>query len=216
LLAAFAECFFHTERIDDRNITGRNIIIREVLLKYIHRIIDIDKAAAPFTLLGLEKRIEVVVPVTAGSKSVGLNMGGFIDRLEYCDNTLRIIDYKTGAAKRNFAGIESLFDRDQPDNHAALQTLVYAYLTRLFYPEHTAISSGLYVVRDFFKNQDYDARIYISKQETIENYFTVAKAFENELNVLLSEIFLSDEAFTQTEDEKKCGYCPYADICHRN
>jgi CRISPR/Cas system-associated exonuclease Cas4 (RecB family) len=69
-------------------------------------------------------------------------------------------------------------------------------------------------MKDIFK-ENYDPRIYISYQQPIDNYFDVADEFETELNRLLSEMFLSDTPFTQTENTKKCMYCLYADICHR-
>jgi CRISPR/Cas system-associated exonuclease Cas4 (RecB family) len=70
-------------------------------------------------------------------------------------------------------------------------------------------------MKDIFK-ENFDPRIYISHQkQPIENYFDVADEFERELNRLLSEMFLSDKPFTQTENTKKCQHCLYADICHR-
>ncbi|MDR1866143.1 MAG: PD-(D/E)XK nuclease family protein [Bacteroidales bacterium] len=214
LLAAFAEYYFHTERISESHITGRNIIIREVLLKYIHRIIEIDGTVAPFTLLGLEERIDVTVPATENGRTEHVNMGGIIDRLEYSGGTLRIIDYKTGAAKRGFTAVEELFLRGKHGNHAVMQTLAYACMVRRKYPEYTHICSGLYVVKDLFKDAGYDPRIYISREGVMENYFTVAGAFEAGLNDLLAEMFLGDAPFTQTEDPQKCRNCPYAEICH--
>ncbi len=215
LLKAFAEHYFHTEHVTDDDITGRNIIIREVLLKYIYRIIEVDIAAAPFKLLTLEKPLDVGIRIHNDQQQATLNMGGFIDRLEYGNGILRIVDYKTGNAARNFKSIADLFDRNKPGNHAVMQTLVYACMTSQVYPQYPHISSGLYVVKDLFREKEYDPRIYISQQAPVENYADVSEEFETELNALLSEMFLSDLPFTQTKDEKKCLNCPYADICHK-
>jgi hypothetical protein len=138
---------------------------------------------------------------------------------------LRIIDYKTGAAQRIFKSIADLFDSSKTGNHAVLQTLMYACMTRISPPspfggdeggfgEGLRIRSCLYVMKEIFK-ENYDPRVKISYQKPVENYFDVADEFEGELNLLLSEMFLSDEPFTQTENTKKCAYCLYADICHR-
>ena len=224
LLRAFAEDFFYVGEVTDNDITGRNIIIREVLLKYIMRILEVDKNAAPFTILSLEKRLDVPVPIYHEGNTVHLNMRGYIDRLDYSGNTYRIIDYKTGNAQRNFTGVAELFDRSKTGNHAVLQTLVYACMTNIASPPSfweggrgeglLRINSGLYVMKDLFKD-NFDPRIYISHQSPIDNYFDVADEFETELNRLLSEMFLSDAPFTQTDNIKKCQNCPYADICHR-
>jgi CRISPR/Cas system-associated exonuclease Cas4 (RecB family) len=216
LLRAFAEDYFHADRVTDSDITGRNIIIREVLLKYVMRILEVDRDAAPFTVESLEKQLKVRIPVSgADGKTAHLNMHGYIDRLEYSRDTLRIIDYKTGNAQRSFGGIANLFDRDKAGNHAVLQTLVYACMTHIDRDrKYPRISSGLYIMKELFAEK-YDPRIYISHQPPVDNYFDVAEEFEAELNRLLAEMFLSDTPFTQTGDTKKCLTCLYADICHR-
>jgi hypothetical protein len=218
LYRAFAEDYFHTEQVTDSDITGRNIIIREVLLKYILRILEIDRDTAPFTIMSLEEPLDVRIPVRnpEGLDIARLNMHGFIDRLDYTRDTLRIIDYKTGNAHRNFSGVTDLFDRTKTRNHAVLQTLVYACMTHAVHKEYPRISSGLYVMKDIFsKDKTYDPRIYISHRPPVDNYFDVATEFEKELNLLLTEMFLSDSPFTQTDNTKNCLNCLYADICHR-
>ena len=218
LYRAFAEDYFHTEQVTDSDITGRNIIIREVLLKYILRILEIDRDTAPFTIMSLEEPLDVSIPIrnSEGLDIARLNMHGFIDRLDYARNTLRIIDYKTGNAHRNFSGVTDLFDRNKTRNHAVLQTLVYACMIHAAYKEYPRISSGLYVMKDIFsKDKTYDPRIYISHRPPIDNYFDVATEFETKLNLLLTEMFLSDSPFTQTDNTNNCSNCLYADICHR-
>ena len=214
LLKAFAEEYFHTGQIADEDITGRNIIIREVLLKYIRRIIEIDKKVAPFTILSLEEPLRVRLPIRKDGYTRSLNMRGFIDRLDCVHDTVRIIDYKTGNAQRSFSSVADLFDSSKTGNHAVMQTLTYACMTRMAHDEYPRICSGLYVLKDIF-DDDFDPRIHKSRQSPIENYFDVAEEFEIELNRLLSEIFLSDQPFTQTENRKKCEYCLYKDICQR-
>ncbi len=214
ILQAFAEHYFHSKHVSEDEITGRNIIIKEVLLRYILRILEVDKTAVPFTILSLEEELKVKIPIPVNGNKVMVNMGGYIDRLEDYHNSLRIIDYKTGNAQRNFTSIADLFDRNKRGNHAAMQTLVYARMVHTAYPQHTHICSGLYVMKDLFK-EDYDPRIYISRKPPINNYFDVAEEFDASLDQLLSEIFLSDTPFTQTEDTNQCLICPYAEICHR-
>jgi ATP-dependent helicase/DNAse subunit B len=214
LLTAFGEHFFHTTQITENDITGRNIIIRDVLMKYIRRIMEVDKLVAPFKIISLEDKINVQVPVSGEGKTVKVNLQGTIDRLEKTQDRIRIIDYKTGAAKRSFSAIETLFDRKKSGNHAAMQTLLYACITMLKYPHYQTISPCLYVVKELFTD-NFDSRLRLNKTP-IDDYKTVATEFENHLNTLLSEIFLSNTPFDQTEDEKKCRICPYSGICHRD
>ncbi|MDR0713130.1 MAG: PD-(D/E)XK nuclease family protein [Bacteroidales bacterium] len=213
LLEAFAELFFHTESISDSDISGRNIIIREVLLKYVRRIIETDVRETPFKIIGLEQRIETAVPLVAG-RTVSVNMGGYIDRLEETQNAaLRIIDYKTGKAGRNVPDISQLFDRDHTDHHAAMQTFVYAMMTGLVYPSVRIVTPTLYVIRELFSDS-FDPSVRLAGRP-VDNYYALADEFRKELNDLLTEMFLSDTPFTQTSDIKKCRYCLYAEFCRR-
>lgn len=214
LLRAFAEYYFHAERVLDSDITGRNIIIKEVLMKYICRVLEVDKTATPFTVLNLEEPVNIRIPVHNADHTIMLNMAGFIDRLEETQGGVRIIDYKTGNAKRTFTGIADLFDRNKTGNHAVMQTLLYACMTQIAHPEYSRITSGLYVMKDLFK-ENYAPCIGLSRKPPIRNYSDVSDEFEKELNTLLSEIFLSNTNFTQTENTNTCLTCPYADICHR-
>ena len=213
MLRAFAEEYFHAKQITDADITGRNIIIREVLLKYIRRILEIDGNTAPFTILSLEEPLRVRLPIRKDGQISFLNMYGYIDRLDCVRDTLRIIDYKTGNAQCSFKSIADLFDSSKTGNHAVMQTLTYSCMTRMVHDKYSRICSGLYVMKDLFK-EEFDPRIHISRQPPIDNYFDVADEFETELNRLLSEMFLSEEPFTQTENRKKCANCLYKDFCN--
>ena len=219
LYRAFAEDYFKVEHVVESDVTGRNIIIREVLLKYVMRILEIDKHTAPFTILSLEKRLTVKFPVQSESMKIMLNMSGYIDRLDSVHNTMRIIDYKTGAVHGNTSTISELFSPARTGNHAVFQTLVYACMTRLSQPVTLpppvggGLISCLYVTKELF-NEKFDPRIKISSTP-IEDYSQVSAEFEYKLNELLSEIFLSDTPFTQTENIKKCRTCPYIDVCNR-
>ena len=216
LYSAFADEYFHAGHVSEGDITGRNIIIYEVLLKYVMRILEVDKNAAPFTVVSLEECLELSIPVESENGSTArLNISGFIDRLDFSGNTLRIIDYKTGNAQRSFSSVADLFDRSKTGNHAVLQTLVYAFMTRIAHPEHSRISSGLYIMKELFE-ENFDPRINVSRKTPIDNYFDVSGEFETELNRLLPEMFLSDTPFTQTENTKNCRNCLYSDICHRS
>jgi len=80
-------------------------------------------------------------------------------------------------------------------------------------PVGGGLISCLYVTKELF-NEKFDPRIKISSTP-IEDYSQVSAEFEYKLNELLSEIFLSDTPFTQTENIKKCRTCPYIDVCNR-
>lgn len=49
----------------------------------------------------------------------------------------------------------------------------------------------------------------------VNNFAFFEDEFRERLQALLEEIFDEKEAFTQTEDIKKCSYCDFKAICKR-
>ena len=106
--------------------SGLYIINREVIIRYLRQLLEIDQRLAPFTILGLE--CDVVRPLTISGQR--LRIGGRIDRLDQTqDGTIRVVDYKTGSRQlKSLPDVESIFDPSQVHNHSDyyLQTFVYA------------------------------------------------------------------------------------------
>jgi MoaA/NifB/PqqE/SkfB family radical SAM enzyme len=70
------------------------------------------------------------------------------------------------------------------------------------------VKAGLLAVKDLS-----DGIRFINEGEVISpEQFT---DFENHLIGLIGEITNPGKAFYQTEDERRCQYCPYKEICHR-
>ncbi|MCK5169105.1 MAG: PD-(D/E)XK nuclease family protein, partial [Bacteroidales bacterium] len=196
--------------------SGKNIIIREVIEKYIYQVLKIDESIAPFEILSLENEYEIEVPVTTNGTSELIRLGGKIDRVDKQNNHIRIIDYKTGNDKLEFKNIEALFsDKKNDQNGAVFQTLLYSK----FYQENKKpqfpITPGVYSVRKMYdKNFDYR----VKNKETgayINDYNSIAIVFLDNLNKLISDIYNPNISFSQTEETRNCEYCAYKKICHR-
>ena len=210
---AFKEEYFKAE--SKINYTGKNIIIRELIEKYIYQILKVDKKLAPFELVSLEDTWGMEVSLE--SKKT-IKLGGKIDRIDKHDNRIRIIDYKTGSDKLEFKNVEALFsDKKNDQNSAVFQTFLYSQ----FYKEKDAplmpITPGIYSVRKIYAN-DFDFRITQSENRTktlINDYNELSEEFIKNLNQLVSNIFNPEISFTQTEETKNCEYCAFSKICHR-
>jgi hypothetical protein len=191
---------------------GRNIIIYEVLKRYITRILEIDRNYAPFEVLSLEEEYKHMVSAGSGSSAFEIRLGGKIDRIDRKNGIVRIIDYKTGKAETGFKTIESLFDRNnEKRNKPAFQTLLYSWLYSRDSKE-VVVNSSLYITRNLFQ-PDFSPMIRMEKN--IFNFSENKETFESLLIQLLNEIKDPDIPFDQTEIIDNCGFCPYADICHR-
>jgi CRISPR/Cas system-associated exonuclease Cas4 (RecB family) len=214
--SAFSTEYF--KGISQKDFSGRNIIIRNLIEKYIRQIINVDIDFSPFEIVLLEKKLLITVPVKQGNKELKIRVGGKIDRIDKQNSQIRVIDYKSGADKLEFKGIEMLFTENAKDqNSAVFQTFLYSK----FYTENNNVEfpvvPGIYSVRKLFE-QKFDYRIQLNADKTktlITDYRQINSKFSDYLNRLITEIFDPTVSFTQTEDSKNCLNCPYNQICSR-
>ncbi len=216
LNASFQNEYFKGNNGDSFQILGRNLLVFDILKKYIQQVLIIDQKFTPFEIVSLEKTYKAQIPISNNRK---VNLGGSIDRVDRVNGQIRILDYKTGKANLYFKDIESLFDKENKmRNKAALQTFMYC----LFYEEESktneTILPGIYSLKSFFQN---DFPCMLAKKEgrnspeVINDYRTYKQELMSRLKEVLEEIFNSDFPFSQTENRDTCRTCLYAEICHR-
>ena len=122
---------FH-EELPHALIGGLHLINREVIIRYLRQLIEIDKAIAPFDILGLECDVyrELAVSDGQSASSLQLRLGGRIDRLDQMgDGRIRVVDYKTSSKKIKYLNsVEDIFDPAKIHDHSDyyLQTFTYA------------------------------------------------------------------------------------------
>ncbi len=202
-----------------KNVSGRNILIFEILKKYILQILHIDKNYTPFQIIELEKEYKIRFPVKLNNKEENINLGGTIDRIDKLVDTLRIIDYKTGKVESSYSDIPSLFTKENINrNKAVLQILFYSMLYEKNRKQPTDITPALYFTKQLFNdNFDYHIKKKQDGKYIIQETFnTVSEEFENELKNVFKEIFNPELDFEQVKNENICNYCPYSGICHRD
>ena len=153
---AFGKEYFKNKKFE---YSGKNIIIRDIIEKYIYQIIKIDLSIAPFKILSLEDTYKIEIPVTVNGAFDTITLGGKIDRVDELNNHIRIIDYKTGGDKLEFKNIEALFSDKKADRKdAVFQTFLYAKFYKDLKKPNQAITPGVYSVRKIFDN-NFDYRI---------------------------------------------------------
>lgn len=202
-------------------LEGRSLIAAEVLTKFVNKILDYDQEYAPFRILGLEASnrdgYALEVPVTVNGNTRHVRLKGIIDRLDLKDGKVRVIDYKTGRDEKHFESIESLIDPESNGrNKAVFQVMFYSYLFLNSYKEEfTRIEPGIFNSRDLF-DESFEWKIYDKGlKSSVHEYREYHEAFEKVIADLLTEIYDPSTVFDQTDDIKKCGYCPYREICQR-
>jgi hypothetical protein len=211
---------YHVDKKDKFKLEGRTIIAAEVLKKFAHQILKHDKQYAPFKVLGLEastrEGYHLEFPIKSGDKAIKVKIKGIIDRIDFKDGKVRVIDYKTGKDEKEYDTIEALKERkDINKNKTILQVFYYSYLYWKKFGDEHIIEPGIFNSKDLFK-EDFSWRVINKKGKTeLLDFRPLAKEYESFLEEMLTEIYNPEVAFDQVEDEKVCTYCPYIGICGR-
>lgn len=182
---------------ENSEVTGYHFLNRQIVQKLVMAIIDTDTIRTPFGIDSLERNFKTEI---AG----GLNVRGVIDRLQYKDGVLEILDYKSGKAELT-TDLEEVFSNAK--YKAAFQLLYYAMLVRNVYKD-IPLKAGLYIMR-----QLSGGITFLNDGEIISD--ELMDEFEDRLHKLIAEVLNLNIIFDQTEDSEQCKYCPYAAICKR-
>ena len=203
---------FHQE-LPHAVIGGLHLINREVIIRYLRQLIEIDKALTPFDILGLE--YDVTRTCQLSTVNSQLNIGGRIDRLDQMsDGRIRVVDYKTGSRKpKPLASVEDIFDPAKIHEHSDyyLQTFTYADIVRR-QQSHPVSPALLFIQHAAAK--DYDPTLCFGKEKILDIQEHSARFCEL-LEEKVNEIFSQSIPFTPTTDLKVCQSCPYLQMCRR-
>ncbi len=212
--------FYHLEDHDELILNGQLAIVRDVLQKYMLRLLELDEEVAPIQLISMEHRHHAGIRIQTSHGDKTIALAGFIDRVDKIGETIRLIDYKSGADEKCFPNPASLFDRTyKKRNKAALQTLFYGLLYQATFPANkNPLKPGLFNFKEIFKD---DFSPYLQEKEPykpgilVEDYKAYAEDFERELQTVLVELYNEEVPFSQTDNLDKCSYCPYKEMCAR-
>jgi len=195
------------------HFAGKNLLGREIIYKYVNKILDYDQANLPFQLLGLEVPYHLDFPVMLHGQKKFVSLGGIIDRLDAKDGTVRIIDYKSGKDLSTFKSVESLFDRaDKYRNKAIFQTFLYALLYIKNHPDdNIPLVSGLYNFKELHSDS-FDIKIKIKTPgnklgDPLTDIRPWMDKYQTYLSGLIQEIFDPSVPFEHDENGKECFYC---------
>lgn len=191
-------------------LDGLQIINREVIIKYIRQLLEVDCRFTPFRIIDLEK--------WESTEIGGFKVGGIIDRLDSIYNSdtgeelVRVVDYKTGSRDASsLPDVASIFTPDAVKDHSDyfLQTFLYAHIVRSKSPNK--VSPCLLFIQHA-GGKDYDPTLSIGK-EPVTDIATYSDEYISLFENLLAEIFNPQLSFTPTDDRKHCETCPFASLC---
>ncbi len=205
---------------------GLQLINREVIIRYLCRLLEIDRELAPFRINDVETSVYTLLTITNGAGTRQINVGGRIDRLDQiydkaagCQR-LRVVDYKTGRyPSKKINTVEEIFSMPiEPDKHADyyLQTMLYAMIVRhdpRVNPDGCPVSPALLFIQHTAE-EGYDPTLLVGK-ERVADIADIEEEFADRLKSVVSDIFDSQKPFSPTADKSVCGLCPYAGMCGR-
>ena len=199
---------------------GKNHLIYRVSLFLLNKWINTEisllneevNPSATLKVIELERFLKTRVTVIVKDEPLEIKIKGKADRIDAWNDTIRVIDYKTGnvsAGDLNLKSWDTL--TTDPKMAKVFQLLLYAYL---YYKENKTdggkLETGNITLRKisegFMKVKLPDSGIF--DQEALE-------ILEEHLTGLLEAIFDPENPFTQAEDIETCEYCPFRAICTR-
>ena len=176
------------------------------------------------TLLKTEGELKAVLQTSHGD----CIFYGRADRIDQWDNTIRVIDYKTGHVTNTDLKVpvrhqsESELDYLKQIPDKALQLLLYKYL---YLKENPTISPEQVIGAIHGLKYAHDIEFNLSKATPTKSdadadaNFLDDASFIHDMEMMLAavvdEMLDPNQAFLQAEDDKKCSYCEFKLICKR-
>ena len=227
------------EEMHTIEVTGRNLVLEEVILDYVQATLRHDAALlrnapraadfrAPdgtpaFRILGLEKRCFATF--------CGFTFKGFIDRMDsYREGEVRIVDYKTGKVEDTEvqitdqnaqAVVDLLFGPKNADRpKIAFQLFLYdlfAHQDPVLSAPHAAgitpdgAAGGVRVVNAIYST----AHLYTGALPEVPESPVFTRLVKERLQDLLAQITDLSTPWNRTDDPKTCSFCDFKDICGR-
>ena len=201
LQAAFGELYSH-----GRSSEGRNNFLYSVaesqLRKILEKEIAVIEGGSSIEIVALEQ--EIVMPLADG-----VNLKGFVDRIDRCDGVLRVIDYKTGRVDDKELDVSRVdLDEGKPMPRKWLQLMCYALTYRHEHPSDEVLYAGIYPLGNFksglrLATIDGSPKVYGPDLDD----------FRQRVAALTGEIMNPDIPFVAPDKPEGCRYCPVASFC---
>lgn len=200
------------------HLNGMQQLNREVIIRYLNRLLSIDSQITPFTIIGTEKEVETSLLID--EKEIKLR--GIIDRIDEIENretknkTLRVVDYKTGGKRfeNDLNSVAEVFDTNAIKRHSDyyLQAMLYSIIVRR---SNQFVGQSVSPVLLFIQHTlapDFDPTLRIDKQKIL-NITDYETEFLQHFESLILEILNPEIEFQPTAVRERCDSCPFRTLC---
>ena len=213
---AFKEEFFHVPEEEQPEYNGTQLIHARVIASYLRQLLRNDLNYATFSMEGMEQEVKEVMEIDTPAGKLKIQIGGTIDRMDSKDDTLRIVDYKTGGAPKTPENIAQLFTPAEGRPNYIFQTFLYAAILCRKQAKKVA-PALLYIHRAAQDTYSPVIEMGAARQpkQPVNNFSFYEDEFRERLQQLLEEIFSLHTPFDQTEQTRQCEYCDFRRLCRR-
>lgn len=208
-------------------LNGLQLINREVIIRYLGRLLDIDRRMVPFGVLAHETKVYKNYLVKTSEEKLSIRVGGRIDRLDEvgigtASQHLRVVDYKTGTGLAgDLKSMEDIFDaKNIRSKHSdyVLQAVIYSIIESTddteYNPEQKPVSPALLFIQHTGRD-NYSPVLSVGGELITDAKRQCGEKFEELLKDKLSELYEPNTPFIPTEDRQICAICPYKGLCGR-
>ncbi|MFA6825124.1 MAG: PD-(D/E)XK nuclease family protein, partial [Bacteroidales bacterium] len=204
-------------------------IKKEILIKYLRKLIEIDKNYAPFNIIAMEEGFDKTLEIDGKE----IKLGGYIDRIDLKFNAdgdaiVRVLDYKTNNYAKKEVRLDQIFfndDETKKRNDYFFQAFFYSWLItnnpnfQALIPQinyFTIKPEILYIKTSTIENQISD--IYLLNDDKgrrlVDDFDEIYQYFEDNLIYCLKDILLLDNSSTYSQNKNDCEYCDFHSICY--
>ena len=173
---------------------GKNLIIFEIAKRYVFNFLntEINDLKNGNTIKVLHVEIDVDTQIQIEDLGFSVTLNGQIDRIDQYNDTLRIIDYKTGNVQSNKVEIINWEDltTDYDKYSKSFQVLMYAYILNANKPFTQPVEAGVISFKNLssgFLKFGKKEKQYGKKDTAITQ--DILESFSVELKKLILEIF---------------------------
>ena len=185
---------------------GKNLIIFEIAKRYVAKFLDQEMcsidAGEAIKILAVESNVETSIKID--ELAFPIKLKGQIDRIDECNGTIRIIDYKSGKVSQNQVEIINWSDltSDYKKYSKSFQVLMYAFILNNEKAFDNPIEAGIISFKNlssgllkYSKKDKIGFGAYKDSKITQESF----QLFSVELKKLILEIFNPEIDFLEKE-----------------
>lgn len=149
---------------------------------------------------GLEVEFKKELTISINNKPTIIRLRGTIDRIDELNGNIRLVDYKTGkveASDLNFDSVDKL--TTNPKKEKAFQLLFYLLLVNETY-ENKTVQAGIISFKSISKGL---LELKLNEKKLSD----LLVDFEEQLELLIQNIYNHEGTFEHNEKSKYCVYC---------